>query len=802
MPFKYIKHSAVWRSKSSDEGGLDKVRPHRGDAPAEKSDQKPPKTNEGTRGFSDIPPWERAARREKRLEERLKSEQKQSDSGTLADRFVPPAKSDDKGPTASKPTGSIYADAVRKGLVKTNGDASAHKRTDAAEKAPRVTHRASSDAILDDVLAQSAKRRAIDAETARQAAEVPPQPDDQPLYADYQPQTPADDAPQTEDKPAPAIVSERAADELPERAFEKGTNRRPKKEKRIPAIPPEEEIWLAPIEGSSNAIIRFFGDLFNNLGFFAESKAVMVWRWIKGIAFLVFGMVAVLFSFLTTLVEGFISDILKQLRTPVKKTRSRFETMRSGGFESARAARQEQGALGRFGWLLGIVLPAAALFVFVFTVTSVLGTEYGLAVELDGEPIAHISDESVLEDAKSIIRGRLQLGGGQTLEDWQFSPVLKVDNAKNFTSKQQLANDILKESAMDIIDATGLYVDGELISVTTEGEELRIFLNDILAQHEQEGARVSFVRDIQCDPEADDVFLTDSVEDYDTLINRLSAVETEERRHIASGDESLADIAHENNILIDTLLSRNAEILEDDAPAAIPASGVSLLIAPEVPYLQVQTAVQKQETEIIPFASVERETNEKAKGVRRTLQRGIDGMQEVWVDYIYIEGELVNRVVLDEKTRVLNHPQEQITEVGTYDFSDSITGGYNPAYMWPVPAATYSSRGMGGGHRGRDINAPTGTPIFACNAGIVRTAGYHWSYGYYVEIEHPDGLLTLYGHCSYLNVSSGQVVQQGQYIAAVGSTGVSTGPHVHLEFQNARTGQLLNPDSYVSAPWR
>ena len=98
-------------------------------------------------------------------------------------------------------------------------------------------------------------------------------------------------------------------------------------------------------------------------------------------------------------------------------------------------------------------------------------------------------------------------------------------------------------------------------------------------------------------------------------------------------------------------------------------------------------------------------------------------------------------------------------------------------------------------HRGLDIAAPTGTPIKAAAAGTVVSAGYSGSYGNMILISHGNGVQTLYGHCSVLNVSKGQAVTQGQIIGKVGTTGNVTGPHLHLEVRI--NGVLYNPQNYV-----
>lgn len=120
-------------------------------------------------------------------------------------------------------------------------------------------------------------------------------------------------------------------------------------------------------------------------------------------------------------------------------------------------------------------------------------------------------------------------------------------------------------------------------------------------------------------------------------------------------------------------------------------------------------------------------------------------------------------------------------------------------YISPVKDAvitsTYGDRN-GRFHRGIDLAAGQGTEIKAAKQGKITYAGYHPSWGNYVTILHPDGLTTLYAHCSQNLAKIGQKVDQGQTIALMGSTGNSTGPHLHFEVNGSQTltqEQLINP---------
>jgi murein DD-endopeptidase MepM/ murein hydrolase activator NlpD len=100
-------------------------------------------------------------------------------------------------------------------------------------------------------------------------------------------------------------------------------------------------------------------------------------------------------------------------------------------------------------------------------------------------------------------------------------------------------------------------------------------------------------------------------------------------------------------------------------------------------------------------------------------------------------------------------------------------------------------------HEGVDFIAEAGTPIYAAAAGVVVTAAYHPAYGNMVEVDHGGDLLTRYAHASKLAVKPGQLVKRGEMIAEVGSTGRSTGSHLHFEVRHRGVAQ--NPARFLIA---
>ena len=143
------------------------------------------------------------------------------------------------------------------------------------------------------------------------------------------------------------------------------------------------------------------------------------------------------------------------------------------------------------------------------------------------------------------------------------------------------------------------------------------------------------------------------------------------------------------------------------------------------------------------------------------------------------------------------------TSIGKVNTATTISGGkasLGISLAKPVSGIISSrfgvrSRIRSSAHTGLDIATSTGTPISAAASGTVTFAGRKGSYGNLLVITHSNGVQTYYGHCSKLYVSAGTTVSQGQTVAAVGSTGNSTGPHLHFEIRV--NGVAYNPQNYL-----
>ena len=160
---------------------------------------------------------------------------------------------------------------------------------------------------------------------------------------------------------------------------------------------------------------------------------------------------------------------------------------------------------------------------------------------------------------------------------------------------------------------------------------------------------------------------------------------------------------------------------------------------------------------------------------------------------------------LTEQEKLLEQIEQQIAAAAAANGQDSDGDGGASGFIWPCPSSRRITSGFGPRkqptpgastyHKGIDIGASYGASILAAAGGRVTTAAYSSSAGNYIVISHGNGLSTVYMHCSALYVSAGQTVTQGQTIAAVGSTGYSTGNHLH--FGVIKNGSYVNPTGYV-----
>lgn len=250
--------------------------------------------------------------------------------------------------------------------------------------------------------------------------------------------------------------------------------------------------------------------------------------------------------------------------------------------------------------------------------------------------------------------------------------------------------------------------------------------------------------------------------------------------YVVKDGDSLWSIARQNNLLVSDLLNANPQISTSSLP-----SGEKLRLNTRRPLVGVLVISSQIANEPIPRDEQVQADNSLWRGQTRVLQPGADGLAEVRYQIVRLNGQELERDVLNSK--VLRQPQPRLVAEGmqhTVAYAGGASRGSGSGVLsWPVSGAIASSFGYRGRefHTGIDIAGASGTPVGVAASGRVTFAGWDGSYGNCVIVDHGDGLATRYAHLSRINVSNGAQVGKGEVIGNVGATGRATGPHLHFE---------------------
>lgn len=273
----------------------------------------------------------------------------------------------------------------------------------------------------------------------------------------------------------------------------------------------------------------------------------------------------------------------------------------------------------------------------------------------------------------------------------------------------------------------------------------------------------------------------------DQAVKLLQRGTLTDKIHTIQKGEVLGQIANKYNLSIDEVLSLNPELSED----SILHIGDKLNVTDYEPYVDVVVTQEKVVEEPIDYQIEVENSDSLYKGQTRIKQQGKEGLKKVHYKVTEKNGEVVEREVLNEE--VLSEPVKKIVVKGTKVVPSRGTG----EFKWPTAGGTITSYlgwRWGSYHKGIDIAGVTNRSIYAADNGVVTYAGWHGGYGNKVVINHNNGYKTVYAHLSSIKVRVGQTVPKGTVIGIMGSTGNSTGVHLHFELY--KNGKLQNPLDY------
>lgn len=283
---------------------------------------------------------------------------------------------------------------------------------------------------------------------------------------------------------------------------------------------------------------------------------------------------------------------------------------------------------------------------------------------------------------------------------------------------------------------------------------------------------------------------SEQLTDLPDAINAVTAEVLQNDIYKVVPGDTLSGIAIKVNIPMDDIIAMN-DSLEDSRSLIRPND--ELIITVAKPKLTVLTkSVMYYEENYTEDTIIHWDPDKYTTDVTTLIQPS-DGHRKVVAEVTLENGQRVNTDIIAQ-------------EVTLAAVAKEITKGEKvpPTYIRPISGGRLTSSfgrrkapkaGASTNHKGVDWGTPTGTPVYASCGGTVARAGWGGGYGYCVYINHPDGKQTRYAHLSKVLVSAGQSVSQGQLIARSGSTGVSTGPHLHFEI--LVNGVSVNPLQYV-----
>ena len=545
---------------------------------------------------------------------------------------------------------------------------------------------------------------------------------------------------------------------------------------------------------TSKGVKQFFTAIFYRLGYSAELTVILAWKKVKKSAYVLYRKFKRIYKEVKIFTDRFFGSILDELGLPLTRIKGALiyikRLRRLGKKDTSRQTGKEvreyvaQGVKNNKEFLpvlVSYLVPAVCFAVMVGVIGFGLNQTYAVKVSLDGQEIGVIDNYTVLKNADTVIKNKLV-----TLDDsqqWSMEPEIEITTKLGNTviDERQLSNAILEASEEDIVTATGLYVDGKFHGAVENVEPVQKAIDSMLEPYNDgnENKTVGFVQDVSL---TEGIFFTDTIVDESKLTDKITGlVEGEVWYTVVQGD-SPSLIASKNGLRLKELYNLNPSMEGGGLWV-----GDQVLVSQAVPFLQVKEVVREVREIETPYATEQRANNSMNLGRTKTVQAGEKGLNKVTVDVTYIDGIAQDETVIE--TVVIKEPVKEIIEVGRYLPSVGVLqNAGSGAFGWPTGGGVRISRGFAGqypAHNGVDIAGPYGTPIYASDSGIVTTAKYtNRGYGVYLIVDHGNGYQTVYGHCSSLLVGYGEQVQKGQLIARMGSTGNSTGNHLHFEIKS------------------
>jgi murein DD-endopeptidase MepM/ murein hydrolase activator NlpD len=432
-------------------------------------------------------------------------------------------------------------------------------------------------------------------------------------------------------------------------------------------------------------------------------------------------------------------------------------------------------------------------------------------VYFDGYPVGVVTDGKELEEIIEDIYANLSEEYGMSILANQRLVMEDTMVDPKYIAAPEEVGEAVRQSIDMQVNAVVISVDGISAVALPTPEDAQWVLDQLLEPFNEDAESVQFVEDVEIgEKDISHGLLKDKQEAVELL---TMGAEAQVPYTVQSGD-TLWEIADKNNLSVKELRDANPQVATSDDISI----GMQLNLTKPQRLVNVSYSKTEHKDTEIPYETKTVSDSSLYVSQMKTTQKGKPGISRATIRVDYINGQEVDRTTLKEEE--IQAPVTEIIARGTKELPTSpVTpsggasggggnggsgggGGANKVaasgFMIPVSgyriSSTYGPR-WGGMHSGLDMACSYGTPIKASKAGTVVTAGWTGGYGYMIEIDHGGGVRTRYAHCSKLFANVGQKVSQGTVIAQVGSTGKSTGNHLHFEIRI--NGAAVNPQKYI-----
>jgi murein DD-endopeptidase MepM/ murein hydrolase activator NlpD len=438
---------------------------------------------------------------------------------------------------------------------------------------------------------------------------------------------------------------------------------------------------------------------------------------------------------------------------------------------------------------LSVVLASGAVYYQGTTLTT--------TVLLDGKQIGFVATP---DEGRKFVESILYKRGetvGQVAKTHNQIEYQTLRVKKEALFEGQLSEKELENLISTYIEGYELNIANERIAVLPSKEEYELVLNTYreLYAKPSENNKISSVefreelltKPVEVQPE--------EITSKDEVLTLLKEGRKTTKEYVVQTNDSWWLIARKNDMKTKEVLAGNPGKTEDSKLQV----GQKVNLVAVTPYLTVISKGVYTGTETIPFDVVSQTDYNVATGQTVVKQQGADGSKTVTYSYVQENGKNLEKTVLEET--ITQKPVNQIVVKGpsrapvSVAYSASRGSGKVSGLGWPLRGRLNSYYGYrwGSFHTGLDIDGDKGDPFVAAADGKVVSAGWGGGYGNMLVLDHGNGVVTRYAHATKLLVSAGQQVSKGQTIGLVGSTGNSTGSHLHFEvIVNGDTGNPLN----------